>query len=55
MKVKFKKFGEIEFIEAEEFYASDWSVLVDNETAEDGEDYTILINASATEYACGWI
>ena len=55
MKVRFERFGEIAFIEAEDFYASDWSILATSETAEDGEDYTILINGAKTEYACGWI
>lgn len=53
MKVNFKDYGEIEYIEAQDFYSDAWTIVEACAEAEDGEQYTLI--AKDGELACAII
>lgn len=45
----FKDYGELEWIEAENFYKDGWGIYEASAEADDGEVYTIVISSDKTK------
>ena len=45
----FKDYGELEWLEAEDFYAGNWSIYEASAKSDDDEFYTIIISGDKTE------
>lgn len=53
MTITLKKYGTLEYVEAEDYYAGDWSVYdVDENVSEEGDTYTVIISGDKTTIAC---
>ena len=48
-KKYFEDYGDLEWLEAEDFYAGNWSIHEAHVKADDGDEYTIVISGDNTE------